>query len=83
MATVVSVPEIRKRLETLGWTNLVLQDVLDFLRTQSIPAVSLIAYLDAAIATPAGFDDQTIVGCDGPTATKLTNGLKAKGFEAV
>lgn len=83
MATVVSVSEIGKRFTALGWTNLSTSDVLDWLKANSVAAASLVAYLDAAIAAPAGFNDQTIAGCTASDASKITAALKAKGVETV
>jgi L-ribulose-5-phosphate 3-epimerase UlaE len=83
VAIVVSVNEIRKRLETLGWTNLSATDVVDAIAKAGVSAASLVAYLDAVIASPAGCDDQQIAGCAAADANKLTNALKARGFEAV
>ncbi len=83
MATVVSVTEIQKRFTTLGWVSLAVADVANWLGTNSISAVSFVAYLDAAIAAPAGFNDQTISGCTPADGTKITTALRAKGVEVV
>lgn len=83
MATVVNVTEISKRFEVLGWVNISAADVVDALVKNSIPAAQFIAYLDVVVATPAGFDDQTIAGCPAANATKITAALKSRGVEAV
>jgi hypothetical protein len=83
MATVVSISEIGRRFQDLGWTNLSVPDIVDSLKAANIPAASMIAYLDAALVSPAGFNDQTIAGCLPADATKITNALKNKGVEAV
>jgi quinolinate synthase len=82
MATVVSTVEILNRFKALGWDNVNLSEVTDFLTAQAIPAAALIAYLNTAVSSPAGFDDQTITGCTSAQATKITNALKSKGVEA-
>ena len=78
MANVVSTTEIAKRFSTLGWTSISVADVADALKAQSIAGASLIAYLDAAIASPAGFNDQTIAGCPAADANKITTALKTR-----
>lgn len=82
MATVVSVGEFQKRFDQLGW-KLNLAEIVDGLRSANVAAAVLIAYLDAAIASPAGFDDQTIAGCPPAVATKITTYLRGAGVEAI
>jgi hypothetical protein len=81
MATIVSITEVLKRFQQLGWSSLSSSEVADFLRVNSVPSTSLISYLDALIATPSGLNDQTIAGCPAADATKITGALKAKGVE--
>lgn len=78
MATVVSLPEILSRFKQLGWDNLSVAEVVEYLGQQNISAAELVIYLTAVLANPTGFNDQTIAGLSGAQATKITNGLKAK-----
>ena len=73
MATVASLNEIGKKFKTLGW-DLPVADVPNWLAAQSIPAADLVAYLDAAIAAPAGWSDGS------PNGAKITAALKQRGI---
>lgn len=83
MAVVVSLTEIQKRFNELGWTSLGAADVGDFLAKANVSAVAFVAYLDAAKASQAGWNDQTIAGCPPADGTKITNALKARGCGVV
>lgn len=74
MATVVSLNEIGKKFKALGWNNIPLADIPNWLAAQSIPATDLVAYLDAAILAPGGWSDT------GTNGVKITAALKARGL---
>lgn len=78
MATVVNVNEISKRFQTLGWADLSRAEVLGWMKDNAVSGPEMVAYLDAAVASPAGFNDQTIAGCSAAQATKITGALKSK-----
>lgn len=73
MATIVSLNEIGKRFKQLGWDNIPLSDIPNWLTGANIPAADLIAYLDAAVLAPAGWQDAVTNGA------KITSALKKLG----
>jgi hypothetical protein len=48
------------------------------MKDNAVSGPEMVAYLDAAVASPAGFNDQTIAGCSAAQATKITGALKSK-----
>jgi hypothetical protein len=83
MSTVVNTAAITKRMVTLGWQNLGTAEVLDGLAKANITAPQLIAYMDALIAAPDGFNDATITSCPAAAAARITAFVGSKGLVAV
>lgn len=81
MASVVSTATIAAKLQTIGGAAIA-DTIIDAAKTGSVPAVELVAYLSAVIATPEGVDDQNIPGCTPANGTKITNFLRARAVMA-
>lgn len=60
MAKVVNVNELRKLFVNLGWDNLPVSEVSDWIHTAGIDPVGFLAYCQAILDNPAGLDDATV-----------------------
>lgn len=73
----MSLVEIGRRFKQLGWENAPLADIPNLLKDQGISAAELMAYLDVAVASPAGWPVADAV------ALKITVFLKKQGLVVV
>lgn len=60
MAKVVNINELRKLFIDLGWDNLPVSEVADWIHVAGIDPVGFLAYCKAILANPDGLEDTTV-----------------------